>query len=573
MTNAAELAQAVLNNLWQSAIVAVIVWLILRFARRLDAATRYAIWWIVLAAILIAPLLPRGTVLSPKAPALQTAAGPPATLARYRHLNPPTPFAPDAIVAIPQRRSSSWPQWLFAAWVAIAGMRLFQLARSYAWLRGLKRRAHVSLDPLPESPRSVRLLLSDDIPSPMAAGFAHPAIFIPSSLAAELTPSELDYVLLHEAAHIARRDDWANLVGRMLAAIFALDPVVLWILARIDHEREMACDDWVVARTGNTRPYAASLARICELSHVPLRAAVASGVFGGRSRIRERIETLLSRGGDFSPNARMTRVTLAGAAAIATIACFAPAPRWIALAQRPEFEVASIKIDDVLHADMDIVPRRSGDNIIMRNARLGSMIFYAYRLTSMFQLVADQKPQEWWEWYAVDAKAPATTSDDDLRLMFQSLLEDRFKLKFHRETREMGAYRLILAKGGPKLQPPSEKGVDSEVDGKSVHMRPGRCANLAGRDGFHLVCADAPISKLASDLMGSLRSPVVDETGIKGTYDFTLTYERMDGKGSPDVDSAPPVGEALKDLGLRLEKGKAPVEVLVVDHVEKPTGN
>jgi uncharacterized protein (TIGR03435 family) len=83
-----------------------------------------------------------------------------------------------------------------------------------------------------------------------------------------------------------------------------------------------------------------------------------------------------------------------------------------------------------------------------------------------------------------------------------------------------------------------------------------------------------PIASLVSDLIGALGGPVLDETGLKGNYDFLLAYQRPDGRTPADVLSAPPLAEALQaDLGLRLEKGKAPVEVLVVDHVEKPTEN
>ena len=92
----------------------------------------------------------------------------------------------------------------------------------------------------------------------MAVGFLHPAVILPEGLPGELAQPEMEHVLLHEAAHIARRDDWTNLLAKALGAGLALHPVAWCILRQIDREREIACDDWVVARVGAARPYAES---------------------------------------------------------------------------------------------------------------------------------------------------------------------------------------------------------------------------------------------------------------------------------------------------------------------------
>lgn len=570
MRAAAEIFPAILNGMWQAAVLAAAVWLALRYARRVGAATRYAIWWMTLAAVVALPFLALKPHTHP-APVAPVQATP--TLERFHHLNSPTIAAPEAIVTLEESRTAQWPVWLFAIWAGVFLFRLAQIARGYLYLRGVKQRAQLSPHPLPARPRRVRLLVSDEIGSPMAAGFLHPAILLPTALAGEIEDSALDCVLLHEAAHIARRDDWANLAGRLLAAALAFHPVAIWILARIEREREMACDDWAVAHTGAVRGYAESLARMCEWGHAQRQLALASGVLGGRSRIRERIETLLASGRLFSPRASLARVALSGVALLALMALSIPAPRWITLAQRPEFEVASVKLNKN-NGDYGVVPQRSGDLVLWHNTRLYTMIWYAYHFNARFQLVADMKPQLWWDWFDVDAKTPASTTTDDLRLMVQSLLEDRFKLKLHRETREMDAYHLVIAKNGSKLRAPDEKGVDGKVDDRPVHMATGRCGNLAAHDGFHLICAGAEIKLLVGDLMQALGGPVVDETGLTGTYDFTLTYMRTDGHTAPDAIPAPPVMEAIQaDLGLKLVKGKAPVEVLVVDHVERPGEN
>src|SRR5262249_5338103 len=117
-------------------------------------------------------------------------------------------------------------------------------------------------------------------------------------------------VLLHELAHVARHDDWTNLLGRFMTAVFGWHPVAAWILKRIEREREIACDDWVVAMTGEPRPYAASLTRLFEVCAVRRRQMLATGMADRASHLGERIETLLRRGREFAPHVSFTRVAL-----------------------------------------------------------------------------------------------------------------------------------------------------------------------------------------------------------------------------------------------------------------------
>jgi beta-lactamase regulating signal transducer with metallopeptidase domain len=251
---------AFLNSLWQSGILAGLVWLALKFARRINAATRYIVWWIVLAAALVLPIAPRieRQWRGRAQPAPVVAPGP----TGIRYLKTPVLVAPDAIATVREEPSARWPLLILGAWAALLLYRLGQTGKSYLHLRGIKRRARASALPLPAAPGSVRLLLSADIESPIAVGFLRPAIVLPASLPAQLSQAEMDHVLLHEAAHLARWDDWTNLAARLLGAVLALDPVALWILSRIARERAMACDDWAVARIGAARPYAESLAHL-----------------------------------------------------------------------------------------------------------------------------------------------------------------------------------------------------------------------------------------------------------------------------------------------------------------------
>jgi hypothetical protein len=323
---------------------------------------------------------------------------------------------------------------VLAVWAALCLFRLSQVGRSYVYLRGVKRRAVASQSALPAIERPARLLLSSDVNSPMAVGFLHPAVILPESLPGELAQPEMEHVLLHEAAHLARRDDWTNLLARLLGAALALHPVAWWILRQIEREREMACDDWVVARTGSARPYAQSLARMSELRANREAAtsatrgtnqgeALASGIFGGGSRLGERIELLLERGRVFSPRISRGRVAASGVALVACVVAGAAGPRVIAFAQeRPAFEAATIKPGDPSF-NGTLVATPPG-RLTMKNITLREAVRTAYHLNEP-ELFGGPK----WvdsEQYDMEGKADGRVPRDQIMQMLQSLLADRF---------------------------------------------------------------------------------------------------------------------------------------------------
>jgi hypothetical protein len=181
--------------------------------------------------------------------------------------------------------------------------------------------------------RSARLLLSPAIASPMAVGFRHPAVILPGSLPDHLSAGELDQVLLHELAHLARRDDWTNLWARVAGAFMAWHPVAVWVLRRIEREREMACDAWVVSHTGEARPYAQSLARMFELCWTRRRVLLASGMAGHASQLGGRIEELLRSRRAVSAKASVLKIAFSILALAVLALAAAGTPRWIAFAR------------------------------------------------------------------------------------------------------------------------------------------------------------------------------------------------------------------------------------------------
>ena len=335
-----QVLEAVLNSLWQAGAVAAMVWLVFKWTPRINAATRYAVWWAVLAVVVLLPVVtgiewqrgPRPTTPGETAWTKPTTEAAPEPFSGPVSLTRSQP-APDTVDA------GDWPAGVLAAWAMVCLFLLVRIGWSYRHLRAIKRRAQPAPSTLQvqfgarllacRMRRRVRLLVSSDIGSPLAAGFLHPAVLLPEPLVKQFTEAELDHVLLHELAHMARRDDWTNLWARLAGAILALHPVAAWVLHRIDREREIACDDWVVAHTGEARPYAASLARLFELCCVRRRTLLASGMAESGSHLGERVELLLRRGRQFTARTSVLRVAGMAMGLLACAAAGARMPRWI----------------------------------------------------------------------------------------------------------------------------------------------------------------------------------------------------------------------------------------------------
>jgi uncharacterized protein (TIGR03435 family) len=245
----------------------------------------------------------------------------------------------------------------------------------------------------------------------------------------------------------------------------------------------------------------------------------------------------------------------------------------LAFAQRPKFEVASVRPNTTNGQPSGATPQRSGDLVMFHNTQPFSLIYYAYHLKGNYELVGYTPPPDTWSWVDVDARAGADATDDQVRLMVQSLLEDRFKLKIHRETKDFPGYQLSIATGKAKLTPSSEVPMKVTIDGRTFTPGPG-CGTAGMRDGSHTICRAATMETIAAQLSNSLKAPVVDRTGLTGTYDLHLRYIPDERALDPNMEPGPSLTRALQeDFGLTLKKGTAPVEVLVIDHMEKPSEN
>jgi uncharacterized protein (TIGR03435 family) len=263
-----------------------------------------------------------------------------------------------------------------------------------------------------------------------------------------------------------------------------------------------------------------------------------------------------------------------------------------------EFDVVSIKpTDPGLMYVGNRIPLGivySADGFDAKSMRLWGLIINAYgvQISSVFGA------PKWWdtERFNIMAKVDPATADamqkllpDQLKLarqrMLQKLLAERFGLTFHHETKELPCYVMTIGKGGSKFQ---EHSADHTSPNDLQDFEGNRAENRFTIDGDELVGQSVSMTIFTSQLSLFLESPVVDKTGLTGTYDFRfkffVDYPSMPpagagggGNGQPtmvQIDTKGPIIAAVqKNLGLKLESGKGPVEVIVIDHSDRPSGN
>jgi len=316
--------------LWQGTVLAVGMWGLLRVWRP-NAATRYALWWTMLLAmlmLLVAPLPSRVTASvagTPGSASLATRAA--VAAVAIEEAASPVSLLPFTLPAVPRALIAVG----IGVWLGLAVLGLVRLGLCVSHLRRIKRACR----PLPfsrecrlrqwmavrDEGRAARLCLSDDVRSASALGLAGGAaiIAINPSLLVDVDDEELDHIVLHEYAHIQRRDDWLQVLQIALQAVLLVHPVVSWIGRMLRLEREAACDDWVVDRTRMTTTYAQCLTKVAAFELAgPDDHVAAVGAAGRRGDLTRRIERLLEPR-RITP-ARMSAVLVASAAAAMTAA-------------------------------------------------------------------------------------------------------------------------------------------------------------------------------------------------------------------------------------------------------------
>lgn len=390
--------------------------------------------------------------------------------------------------------------------------------------------------------RPVRLLTSSRVDVPTVIGWLRPVVLMPIGALAGLPIDHIEALLAHELAHIRRHDYVVNILQRIAEMALFYHPAVWWISGQIRHEREHCCDDIAVSITGNAVVYAEALAGL-EASR-PAHLSPALAASGGSLEIR--IARLL----DMRDRQIARTSFLAGVFGLFFFMVLAALAQ--SAASEPRFEVASIKLSPPEYVGFQSYVR--GDRYTALTATVRNLMSYAYGIRD-FQITGGP---DWASSVAYNISAKMGTAPgarpDPSKLMVQTLLADRFGLKFHRMAKERSGYALVIDKSGPKL-------IESKNPGPGLGLGRGR---LNGRG------ADMPT--LAKELSSQLEAPIADRTGLKALYDFALVW-------SPDDQAAdssgPSVFSAIREqLGLRLDPLKdVPVEFFVIDSLNKPSEN
>jgi uncharacterized protein (TIGR03435 family) len=487
-----------------------------------------------------------------------------------------------------------WLRWKRVANVARQASAL-EHGRELSALRRLEQISGITR-PLP-------MLASTSSLEPGVFGILKPVLLWPRSIGERLADRQIDAILAHEVAHVRRRDNLVAAVHMVVQCVFWFHPLVWWIGARLVDERERACDEDVIRMGSEPQVYAESILRTCEFClEAPL--VCVAGVTG--SDLKKRIEAIMR--GPTSVALDAWKKLLLGAAGFAAIAgpvaagmLNAPplraeiravvqtrqstqdsgAPGRSGAESGPKFEVASVKVNK--SGDTSIrMQALPGGRINVDNATLRLLIRNAYTVQD-FQISGGP---DWINSDRFDVVATSTgnPTQPEIQMMLRRLLADRFKLTVHSETRELPVYALTLARSdrrlGPRLRS-AEPCFRSPADGPPQQpplLGPGPC-------GFRIAIGRSTakgvtMGAFAASLSNSVGRTVQDRTDLSGNFDLELEFTPDQTLNRPPggQDAPAPAAEGAsiftavqEQLGLKLESQRGPVEVLVIDRVERPT--
>lgn len=551
---------AVANHLWQTTLCIFAVWLLALALRKNAARVRYWIW--LTASVKF--LLPFSLLISVGA---QLARQTPQPIKQPQWsfvMEIGQPFAapsPASRSPVTSPAENLVPAVLLGLWLIGFG------AGVLAWLRRFLRiRAAVRA--------STRLHLGAPIPilscptrlEPGVFGIIQPVLLIPEGIIHRLTVPQLEVLIAHELCHTRRRDNLAAVIHMVVEAIFWFHPLVWWIESKLVEERERACDEEVLQLGNDPEVYAESILNVCK-HYLESPLACVSAVSGGR--LRQRIDCIMANYTtqrlDF--RRKFLLLTAAGAAIAGPIVLgWATRPTYAQTGAsapgRLVFEVASIKPSKNTANGNVVEIAPGGQRFTATNTPLKLLIMTAYDVN--VRQIAGGPGWLNSEFYNVEAKAEHPASRQQIHLMLQSLLADRFNLKLHKEHKELPLFVLTAENYQSHLH-------ENKLGGEP-HVRRGK----SGQTVFENV----PLFQLTWFLSLRLGREVLDKTGLKGNYDFELAWvpdvpARGDGADNPVPDpNGPSVFAALHEqLGLRLTASKGPLEIVVIDHADKPSAN
>jgi len=435
----------------------------------------------------------------------------------------------------------------------------------------------------------VRAICSPTFFEPGIFGILQPVLLLPEGIFDRLTPGQLASVIAHELCHIRHRDNLIAAMHMFVETVFWFHPLVWWIGKRMLEERELACDEEVVSQGGEARVYAEAILNVCKL-YVESPIECVAGVTG--SDLKKRIEAIMA--GQVTLKLSLPKIltlTVAGLAAVAIPFFVGVTHAQSAAENGPRFEVASVKPVGSGDGGLKSAGVRGGGQGLEHRRlslrmNLYALIVNAYGLRGCppfgefagCNLLSGGPDWLRKDQFEIEAKMPDDSPDytgtqfvnlnaPQLQLMLQTMLAERFALKVHRIAKELPVYALTIGKKGPKF---------NKSDGSKeprIMFRPSVQPN--GPKIIQLVGENGSMQELVDLYAKFMDRPVIDRTGLKDRYDFTTDYEANTDTPGPFTElTGPGLFKAFEDqLGLKWEATKGSVEVLVIDHAEKPSEN
>ena len=588
-----------LNHLWQSTLFAGVIAIVTLALRRNRARLRYGLWLAASVKFLVpfATLAAVGGLLEwQQAPASLRAV---VASSGVRDFN--APFA--AISADPTTvaAAAAQPQWLaaivFTVWVC--GFTAIALRRVRQW-REIRAavRASTPFAAAAAVPAGIEIRTAPTVLEPGAIGLRRPMILLPQGIDSYLTADQLAAVLAHEVCHVRRRDNLTAAIHMLVEAVFWFHPLVWWIGARLVATREQACDEHVVAETAEPIAYAQGIVSVCR-RYVETPHMAVAGV--GGADVATRIDAILAN----RIGLRLTLSKRLVLAAVATLSLVVPvitgaieaaafaagqlSNPLIGSAIDPEsrFEVVSIKRSDPsAQLRFGMIPGRI-DLVGVSVRMVAAMVLPLRRVFGWPDGIDTER-------YTISAKMPDGAPQAAQLVAIRNLLKDRFKLVTHQETRELPIYNLVLARSDGRLGPAlKESSAECQAvvreyaqairQGAPTQAPPAavtRCVSSQPGVGMFSMNGTS-LGALVNLLPQFVDRQVIDRTGLTGVYDLTLTWtpEAMPSLLGPPQAPLPPADPDVpniftavqEQLGLKLEAGRGPVEVIVIDHIETPT--
>jgi bla regulator protein BlaR1 len=600
-------------------------------ARRSRAAVRHALLAVTFGATLVLPIAsiiaPRVHVTVPVAEVSPAAW--PLVVNTPAQILLATAAADGARVApaAPQQSTFSLSVLLLAGWIVGTAVFLVPVMTGLWQIRSLRRSGLPWLDGQSVAEtlaldagihRRVEVLLHEALPGPITCGVLAPAIVLPRD-AESWTREDLSRAIVHELEHVRRGDSATRCLARSVCALYWFHPLAWIAWRKLVLEAERSCDDAVLRRSEAT-VYADQLVGLAKRLPTAQRSPLLA--MANRSDLATRVNAILdiqqSRGRLGANSVLLVCAVAAGLVGVISPLTVMAAPQdgFGATPTLKEahlsFEVASVKPNKSDAPPYSNFPLNTGDpyvenggHFVATNWPLVTYIFFAYKLMgNQGRPLLSQLPS--WattDRFDIEGRATGTPTKDQMRLMMQSLLAERFKLGLHTEKREIPVLALVLTKAGrtgPQLQPhdaaapcqpnanpaPGDR-IPNTIQQIVAGQMPGLCnvilglpPSVAGRS--RLAGRNVTIGFMAD--MFSQRvdrgRPMIDATGLPGKFDFVLEFtpegptSATAGANAEPQSEGPTFEEALNDqLGLKAESRKSLMDVIVLDRVERPSEN